>query len=136
MIRHACLGVFAVAILACQVWAEAPRVRRDMVGTYRHTHAYTSGTFTAVLEQYMVLKGDGTVLFYSNAGGGDANQTIGPGKAALVQSGTWRVEGKTIHLQWKTWRAEAAPFLFGDTGNGWRLAIGQPGGRKLWVKTR
>ena len=127
--------VYAFVLLAGP--APAAEVRRDMVGTYRHTHAYTSGSFTAVLEQRMVLGADGTVQLYSNAAAGNAKTSAGPAKkSALVQRGTWSVEGKTVHLRWQTWRAVSAPFLFGNTGSGWTLAIGRPGSRKLWEKLR
>ncbi len=102
-----------------------------LVGNWRYTDTYVSGTFSFATDYFMQFNPDGTMLWTDGrtAGGGpDISMDSGTGD---VHSATWKIENKIIWL---------------DGGNGWEhyakyyeekgslLLTFQNGNKQVWEK--
>ena len=114
--------------------AAAVSGRREsrLVGAWRFTQTYVSGTFTAVSETYMTLQADGRCQF----GGGRAMAGGADSGSGDVMPCFWKTQGDRIFTRspepGSEWR-DVARFAFSESGDAVMFYY-TGGGRRLWER--
>ena len=69
-----------------------------LVGRWRHTDTYVSGSFTAAIDLWFILKADGTYEYSKGSvAAGDSDTSLVNGGHGDVARGKWRAESKILY---------------------------------------
>ena len=110
-----------------------------LVGSWRYTKTYMSGTFSSITERYLWLRADGACFEGSRMMAGmshtDASgNAIGSSQAdaeGFDAKGRWHTEGSDVVLQWSNGAVERWGFYVEGENMLWK--DGET--RKLWKRT-
>src|SRR5690349_18457614 len=86
------------AVAAGDDSSNSANLDQRLVGRWRHTDAYVSGSFTAAVDLWFILKSDGTYEYFKGAAAaGNSDTSLVNAGQGNVAKGKWRAESKILY---------------------------------------
>jgi hypothetical protein len=113
--------------------AQPVKLDPGLVGRWRYTWTQTSGDFTAAVDTWLILNGDGTYEYgYSKGGAGGAAGSVVTDRGDAT-TGKWRAQDRLLQYQENgtgPWQTFARYYVEGDT----MMLTYDDGSKKIWYR--